>query len=109
MARAAAVFADAISASASAITAFISSSALPRVSAIVASSSGWRADQARTMHGVDLCACVCAAVLEDVVRGLQKLRPLATIRIRDSDARVGALARPSAGGQRRGAIARGER
>ena len=54
---------------------------------------GWAADQFRTMHGVDFCACVCAAMLEEVAAGLRALRPHAIVTVRDADTRVGALAR----------------
>ena len=55
--------------------------------------AGWAADQLRTMHGVDLCACVCAALMEEVLSGLRLLRPRAIVSLRDGDSRVGALAR----------------
>ena len=45
------------------------------------------------MHGVDLCACACVALLDEVVHGLRALRPKAIVSIRDGDTRVGALAR----------------
>lgn len=53
----------------------------------------WQADQLRTMHGVDQCACVCATLVDEVAAGLRRLRPRAVVTVRDSDSRVGALAR----------------
>ena len=57
------------------------------------SRTGWQPDQKLTLHGVDLCACVCATLVDEVVLGLRRLRPQAIVSVRDSDSRVGALAR----------------
>ena len=54
---------------------------------------GQRDSAGGTMHGVRNCACSCAVVLRHYVEALQALRPMATVTVRDRDARVGALVR----------------
>lgn len=58
-----------------------------------------RAKRGRRPHGcpgannAQLCPCSCAAVVEELVRGLQMLRPLAAVAVRANDGPLGAWAR----------------